>query len=29
MVPEGNGAWNFNFNGQNFGQNMRYGLALD
>ena len=28
MVPEG-GVWNYNFNGQNFSQNMRYTLALD
>ena len=28
MVPEG-GAWNYNFNGQNFSVNMRYTLMLD
>lgn len=28
MVPEG-GIWNYNFNGQNFSQNMRYTLMLD
>jgi len=28
MVPEG-GAWNYNFNGQNFSVNMRYSLTLD
>lgn len=28
MVPEG-GAWNYNFNGQNFSPNMRYSLQLD
>ena len=29
MVPEGGGAWNYNFNGQNFSANMRYSLMLD
>jgi pre-mRNA-processing factor 8 len=28
MVPEG-GIWNYNFNGINFSQNMRYTLVLD
>ena len=28
MVPEG-GAWNYNFNGQNFSTNMRYTLMLE
>jgi len=28
MVPEG-GVWNYNFNGINFNQNMRYKLVLD
>lgn len=28
MVPEG-GAWNYNFNGQNFSENMRYTMVLD
>ena len=28
MVPEG-GAWNYNFNGQNFSTNMRYTIMLD
>ena len=28
MVPEG-GVWNYNFNGQNFSQHMRYTLMLD
>ena len=28
MIPEG-GLWNFNFNGINFNQNMRYSLVLD
>lgn len=28
MVPEG-GAWNYNFNGQNFNVNMRFTLALE
>lgn len=30
MVPDGSqGAWNYNFNGQNFSANMRFGLMLD
>jgi pre-mRNA-processing factor 8 len=29
MVPEGDGVWNYNFNGQNFSVNMRYSLMLD
>jgi pre-mRNA-processing factor 8 len=28
MIPEG-GVWNYNFNGINFNQNMRYSLVLD
>jgi pre-mRNA-processing factor 8 len=28
MVPEG-GAWNYNFNGQNFSPNMHFTLMLD
>jgi len=28
MVPE-DGAWNYNFNGQNFSVNMQYTLMLD
>jgi pre-mRNA-processing factor 8 len=28
MIPEG-GIWNYNFNGINFSQNMRYTLVLD
>lgn len=28
MVPEG-GAWNYNFNGQNFSANMHFSLMLD
>ena len=28
MVPEG-GIWNFNFNGINFNQNMKYNIVLD
>ena len=28
MVPEG-GIWNYNFNGINFSNNMRYSLVLD
>jgi pre-mRNA-processing factor 8 len=28
MVPEG-GVWNYNFNGINFSNNMRYSLVLD
>lgn len=29
MIPEGGGLWNYNFNGINFSQNMRYSLVLD
>lgn len=29
MIPEGGGLWNYNFNGINFSQNMRYQLILD
>lgn len=28
MIPEG-GVWNYNFNGINFSQNMKYTLVLD
>lgn len=28
MIPEG-GVWNYNFNGINFNQNMKYTIVLD
>ena len=29
MVPSGGGLWNYNFNGINFSENMKFNLVID
>lgn len=29
MTPSNGGTWNYNFNGVNFSENMKFGLSLD
>lgn len=29
MVPQNGGTWNYNFNGINFSEHMKFGLVID